>query len=195
MTFSAVTVYENFTLNNPVTTLSIIIWGLYAGFIVAGFSAYYNKVYLGEIIRRLVKKGASSKETAVSFGEAGIKAGLLRRKAVFGDTVVAKYVILANRDDCVIEMPPYNPVVRFLRRLFLGKTDKAPVKYDISQAKFFVLEEKRIQAELRFEEKGNSLPFLLIGALIFFVIGVALTMCIPYILDLVDSVITLYKGL
>lgn len=195
MNVLAVAFYDNFTFNNPVTTLSIIIWGLYVGFIAAGVSAYYNKVYLGEIIRRLVKCGATSAEAAVTLEDAGVKASFFRRKALFGENALRKYVVAANYDDITVECPPYNGFVRFMRMLFLGKKDKAPVKYDIAEAKFYVPEEKRIQAEIRYEAKGNSLPFLLIGAVVFFLVGVGLTLCIPYILDLVDSVITLYKNL
>lgn len=189
---SLVTVYENFTFKNPTTTLPIIIWGIYAGFVIAGILSYYNKNYLGAVVRALVKKGANSPENALTFDEAAIKGSLLRRRAVFGDNALSKYVKIANSEECRYPTKKENGFVRFLRRFF-GREQKN--KYDAKKAKLYVLEEKRIQAELRYTEKGTTVLEITIGIVAAFVVAVAVTVCIPYILELVDSVITLYKNL
>jgi hypothetical protein len=189
---SLVTVYENFTFKNPTTTLPIIIWGIYAGFVIAGILSYYNKNYLGAVVRALVKKGANSPENALTFEEAGISGGFLRRRAVFGDNALSKYVEIANSEECQYPAKKENAFVRGLRKFF-GREQKN--KYDAKKAKLYVLEEKRIQAELRYTEKGTTVLEITIGIVAAFVVAVAVTVCIPYILELVDSVITLYKNL
>ena len=189
---SLVTVYENFTFKNPTTTLPIIIWGIYAGFVIAGILSYYNKNYLGAVVRALVKKGANSPENALTFEEAGISGGFLRRRAVFGDNALSKYVKIANSEECQYPAKKENAFVRGLRKFF-GREQKN--KYDAKKAKLYVLEEKRIQAELRYTEKGTTVLEITIGIVAAFVVAVAVTVCIPYILELVDSVITLYKNL
>lgn len=192
MTVTLAAFYENFTFDNPVTTLPIIIWGIFAGFVIAGILSYYNKNYLGAVVRSLVKKGANAPESALTFADAGIKAGFLRRRAVFYDGALTKYVKVANPEECETEQAQESAFIRGARRVFSIERKK---KYDAAKAKFYILEEKRIQAELRYTEKGTSLRAVIIGIVAAFIVAVVAIRCIPYILELVDSVITLYKKL
>ncbi len=192
MTVTLAAFYENFTFDNPVTTLPIIIWGIFAGFVIAGILSYYNKTYLGAVVRSLVKKGANCPENALTFTEAGIRAGYLRCRAVFGDRALTKYVKIANPEECEIKQPEKSAFVRGLCRFF---NIEAKAKYDEKKAKLYILEEKRIQAELRYTEKGTSPKAVVIGIVAAFIVAVVAINCIPYILELVDSVITLYKKL
>lgn len=185
-------VYDNFTFKNPTTTLPIIIWGIYAGFVIAGIMSYYNKNYLGAVVRALVKKGANAPDKALTFSEAGIKAGVLRCRAVFGDDPLSKYIKIANPKEAELPLKEENAFMRGLRKFF-GRERKK--KYSADKTKLYVLEEKRIQAELRYSAKGTSLPIIIIGAVLAFILAVVVINCIPYLLDLIDSVITLYKNL
>ena len=172
--------------------MPIIIWGIYAGFVIAGILSYYNKNYLGAVVRALVKKGATSPENALTFDEAGVKGSALRCNAVFGENALAKYVKIANPEECAVAEKQESAFVRGLRKFFCVEKKK---KYDSKKAKLYVLEEKRIQAELRYTAKGTSAFEIIIGIIAAFVVAVVAIISIPYILDLVDSVITLYKKL
>ncbi len=192
MTVTLAAFYENFTFDNPVTTLPIIIWGLFAGFVIAGILSYYNKTYLGAVVRSLVKKGANCPENALTLHEAGVRADALRCRAVCGDSALIKYVKIANPEECEIKGRKDSAFVRGLCRFFSIERKK---KYDAKKAKLYVLEEKRIQAEIRYTDKGTSLAQVAIGIVAAFVVAVVAIRCIPYILELVDSVITMYKNL
>lgn len=184
--------YENFTFDNPVTTLPIIIWGLFAGFAIAGILSYYNKIYLGAVIRSLVKKGADCPEKALALHETGIRAHKLRFRAACYDGALTKYIIIANPEECEIKAEKESAFLRGLCRFFSIERKK---EYDAHKAKFYIPEQKRIQAELRYAEKGTSLATVAIGIVAAFVVAVIAIKCIPYILELVDSVITMYKNL
>ena len=192
MTVTLAAFYENFTFDNPVTTLPIIIWGLFAGFAIAGILSYYNKTYLGAVVRSLVKKGANCPENALLLSHTGVRADAIRFRAVCRDGALTKYVKIANPEECEIEQKKQPAFVRGICRFFSIERKK---KYDAGKAKFYIPEEKRIQAELRYAAKGNSLGAIAIGIVAAFVVAVVAIKCIPYILDLVDSVITLYKNL
>ena len=63
---------EKVTLgDNPITTLNIIIWSLYIGFIIGIIITVYNRFVLGSLIRRLIEKGAYSEGGAITVAEAG----------------------------------------------------------------------------------------------------------------------------
>ena len=56
--------------NNSVTTLNIIVWSLFIGFIIAVGISVYNKLVLGSVISKLKGKEAFSEESGVqSYGE------------------------------------------------------------------------------------------------------------------------------
>ncbi len=192
MTVTLAAFYENFTFDNPVTTLPIIIWGLFAGFVIAGILSYYNKTYLGAVVRSLVKKGANCPENALLLSQTGVRADAIRFRAVCRDGALTKYVKIANPEECEIEQKKQSAFIRGLCRFLSIERKK---KYDARKAKFYIPEEKRIQAELRYAAKGNSLGEIAIGIVAAFVVAIVAIKCIPYILDLVDSVITLYKNL
>lgn len=62
--------YENFELFNPFITLRLIVWSLFAGFVVASLLAIYNKRVVGSIVRRMLSS-AASEENAKTIGELG----------------------------------------------------------------------------------------------------------------------------
>ncbi|MBQ7836835.1 MAG: hypothetical protein IJ389_06225 [Clostridia bacterium] len=184
--------YENFSFDNPLMTMTAVVWGLYFGFVIAGFLSYYNKNYLGAVIRALVKMGANSQDKAVTFGELGLKPGWLRVRAITGDNPLSKYVKIANGEQAELPDKKEAAVISGIRKMF-GRARKK--KYDAYKLKVYIPEEKRIQAEIRYSAKGTSLPVILVGALLAFIVAVIVVNCIPYLYDLIDSVITMYKNL
>lgn len=65
---------EKVTLgDNPITTLNIIIWSLYIGFIIGIIITVYNRFVLGSLIRRLIEKGAYSEGGAITVAEARMR--------------------------------------------------------------------------------------------------------------------------
>lgn len=53
---------ETITLgDNPITTLNIIIWSLYIGFMIGIAVTLYNRLILGGLIRKLIDRGAMTR--------------------------------------------------------------------------------------------------------------------------------------
>ena len=175
-------------------TLAFIIWGVYIGFMIAGAMSIYNKCYLGEVVRALVKKGACSPESAVAVKDIGIKMGYFRRRNVLSGGVLSKYVIIANPEESLIVKKPLNTFLAAMKKFFLGDSERS-VEYSADTAKVYLLEKKRIQAELRFNKKGTNIWMFIVGAVVFFALAVALTFAIPYVLELLDEAVTTYKNL
>ena len=65
--------YQNLDFNGPTLTLNNIIWGIFTGLVIGALVSYYNKVYLGKIVRALYKAEAFSKETQIQTNEANSK--------------------------------------------------------------------------------------------------------------------------
>ena len=188
------TAYQNIEFRNPFMTLAIVIWGLYIGFVIAGGMSVYHKCYMGEVVRALVKKGAKDENSAVLLSDMGIRMGYLRRNNVLSGGVLSKYVIVANPDESRIETKPMSKFAAAVSKFF-GGTGERKVKYSPKTAKIYLLEEKRVQAEVRYNKKGTNLWLFIVSAVIFLALAIGLTFAIPYLLGLLDEVITLYKKL
>lgn len=186
--------YQNIRFENPVMTLAIVIWSLYIGFVIAGGLSVYHKCYLGDVIRALVKKGAKDKESAVKIDEIGIKMGYLRRRNVLSGGLLSKYVIVANPEESLVKKAPLSPFLSAMSKFFGGSGERK-TEYDAEIARVYLLEEKRVQAEVRYSKKGTGYWMFLVSAVVFLALAVGLTFAIPYLLDLLDEAITLYKNL
>lgn len=188
------TAYQNLKFENPVMTLAIVIWSIYIGFVIAGGMSVYHKCYLGEVVRALVKNGAKDKHSAVGIDDMGIKMGYLRRKNVLAGGLLSKYVIVANPEESLVKKEPLSPFFAAMSKFFGGSGERK-TEYDADVAKVYLLEEKRIQAEVRYSKKGTNFWMFLVSAAVFLALAVGLTFAIPYLLDLLDEAITLYKNL
>ena len=70
---------ETITLgDNPITTLNIIIWSLYIGFMIGIAVTLYNRLILGGLIRKLIDRGAMTEGSALTCAEVGCKNPLIR---------------------------------------------------------------------------------------------------------------------
>lgn len=56
---------------NSVTTLNIIVWAIFVGFIIAIGVTLYNRIVLGKIVRAIIEKKAHTKECALGAAELG----------------------------------------------------------------------------------------------------------------------------
>ena len=188
------TAYQNLKFENPVMTLAIVIWSLYIGFVIAGGLSVYHKCYLGEVIRALVKKGARDEDSAVKIADMGIKMGYLRRKNVLSGGFLSKYVVVANPEESLVKKAPLSPFFSAVSKFF-GGTGERKTEYDKDIAQIYLLEEKRVQAEVRYNKKGTNGWLFFVSAIVFLALAIGLTFAIPYLLDLLDEAITLYKNL
>ncbi len=64
-------------------------------------------------------------------------------------------------------------------------------KIDFETAKFYIPEEMKIRAELRYSQKGTDLVALIIGILVFAIAAAAAIWVVPKILTMLDDFITM----
>lgn len=121
---------------NP-NSLPMFIFAFYIGIVIASLCIYYNKFYLGSLVRKLLKLKANSPQSSKSLKEIGCDNFAFRKAAKSGG----------------------------LSKLIKITDDK----------KYYIPEENRIKAELRYEKKGNDLVALIVTIAVFTVIAAVLT--------------------
>lgn len=174
-------------------TLGIIIWGLCAGIIIGAAISYYHRIYLGKIVRALLKEEILGKENAVTLEELGLKNSIFFRNALQEGKSLRRCIEIANPDECVTEKKQ-NGFVRFMKKLFTHSSEPKKV-VRTETARLYIPEDLKYKADARFEKKGHEGIMLIVCVVLTLGVGVGLTKVIPIILNLLDDVISLYKGL
>lgn len=184
--------YRNFNFSQTATTLSVIIFGLTFGIFLAAIISVFQKNMAGKTVRRLISRGALSGKTALTldelegntpFARFSLRHALVVRKYVCFVSAEKRAALAAVKPKTASSDAPSD------RYLFQSKG-----RIDYQNTAFYVPEEKRIGAELRFDAEGTSWKWVVVTIVVFFVlIFVALTF-LPQFIRLLDNLISLIKG-
>lgn len=153
--------YNNFELYNPTISLEMIVWSLCVGLCLGAVMSYINNRVIGGYARYLLKNGICDAEHAQTLTEAGYGKNPFLRSAL--------------RDG--------KPLRRLVRFAGAEEGDKV----DPKATRIYIPEEMRITAELRYEERGNSLPNLILSVLLLIALALVVLVVMPEMLQLVDN--------
>lgn len=185
--------YENIAFAGSPITLTIIVWGVYAGLVCGCIAASYSRDYLGRPVRALLRNDAVSADSAVTLSELGIKASVLMRHALRDSSVLSKYIAVANPEECRSEKKR-SGFVGALVNFFTGGAKNKTVT-DFGKARLYIPEDKKFAADVRYEKKGPSIPVIVLCIVLGAAVAVGLTFAVPKILELLDQLITAFKSL
>lgn len=182
--------YKHINFGGGVITVRTLIWGLWGGFTLGILLSYYHKCYLGRVVRSLIKADALTKDTSLTLDELGIKRNPLLVSALKEGASLRKAVDVANPEECVFEKEKKTPA--WIKRLF---PVEKKYSYDFEKMKFFITEEKKYGAALKYEQKKSVSPFLLAVLLVVLTgVAVGMTVAVPELLQMLDNFIDMYSN-
>lgn len=148
---------------NSVTTLNIIVWSLFIGFIIAVGATLYNKLVLGRVVRTLIEKQAHTPESALPADEIGANNPFIRFALRRGSSL--RRVVHTTLD-----------------------TDTAEAKLDVEGAKFYVPSESRRRAEIVYGSPETSVFSVLLAIVAFLILAMVAFLIIPNITQLLGNI-------
>ena len=167
----------------------VLICGIYAGILLGVLFAMLFRIHSHKIVSALIEREAVDRDSAVTLEEMGLEKNRFVRRLLKTDGSLRGVVYCANET----EFPERK--VSAVRRFWREKILKNPLppKTDFSIARFYIPEEKRVAAELRFTpEKHPVRTFLLAAAGIVFLAFFTIKI-LPELLALADNLITQVK--
>lgn len=168
--------YTNFEFGEGALSLQIIIFGIFAGVLLASFSIIFIKTTLGKMVRALLAAEAYDVEHAQTLAALGLERHFFVRRALRHGYTLRRVV------RCVEEEKNSNSEE--------GKGKKLP---DLSACHFYIPEKDRYAAEMRFNEKGSgygTFLFVLLGC----VIAIPLIFAfLPQLITFLDNVISIFS--
>lgn len=186
--------FENFTIkSSAVNTLRMLIVGISIGIIISAFSTIYNKRCLGDFIRKLMYEECYGAESAKTLYELGYLKNPAIRGVIKSGGTLSRWVRCVEEDE-------FNSELEKKRAEFyeIHKGETRPPKFKATEFKrdcntmhFYLPEEKKYAADIKFDATGTnflSALFVTLGAIAF-----CLFICyiLPDVLKIIDNFITI----
>ena len=184
---------ENFNVqSNALFSFRTIIIGITIGIIIASISSVYNKRHLGEFIRTLIERDCMSPENSKTLEELGYDKKLGVVMTVKSGGTLSRWARCREEDE-------------FYASLALKKaefeeahaSEKKPPKFiepefkrDYKTMHFYLPEEKKYAAEVKFDPKGSRWGGVVIVAIFAIALCAFLCYILPDAVKLVDNFIT-----
>ena len=170
-------------------SVRLIIFGLCVGMALAGFGAVFNKRVLGDVVRKILAAEALSPESAKTLEELGYENNAFVRLAVKKSTSLRRVVKC-----CEEQLFDAEQNEKYKEYLRLKEQDKKTprfrhVEYKINPYAdaFYIPEQMKYMADIKFEKKGNSWLGAVIFAVIMVIVFVLMMIALPHVLGLLDS--------
>lgn len=187
--------YEHIPLGtNSAAMAETIIFALAVAVILVSFMNYYTRVYLGRVVRKLVKEEAHSPETAKTLMELGFFRSSLVRRELSKGINLRKLVRCVEEDAYALEQAEAKASdeaekTQKTHHVSAKSASVRPYRMDFLTARFYIPQELRHRASLRYERKGSgilSLVLVILGAIVFSALACRL---LPELLQLVSNLI------
>jgi len=174
------------------TTLRNMIFGILIGFFVACCITVFDRRVLGDFVRHVLYHECFSKKTAKTLEELGylknsfirgsLKSGVSLRRVVkcveeeeYLEKCRKEYDALVQACEAEGKKPPKQQLPKF--------------KIDVSIMHFYIPEDMKYVAEVKFEKKGANWVTLVIAAVLFVVLALLVVFLLPDLLQMIDNML------
>ncbi len=151
--------YEYLTVDvGTLLSVRLIILGLFIGMCFATFASVYNKKVLGDVVRKLLSKNALSPESAMTVEELGYNNRLIIKYAFKKSTSLRR--VVKSREEVLYYQELEGKREEYLSKKNNGekipKFKEIPYKMDVSADHFYIPEDMKYMADIKFDKKGAS---------------------------------------
>ena len=185
--------YTNIGLDKmPLFSIRMLVLGLFVGAVIACVAQAYHKQVLGGAVRRLIERGCLSPDTAQNAKELGYEKNYLIRNALVRSSALRSTVKCVEEENFYKEQREAKQA--YDKKRAEEKEGKKLPKFkeqvyvgDAMEDRFYIPEELRIRAEIRFEKKGSGWGSTVISIVILLVVFFAVLLLLPFLLQFVDN--------
>ena len=190
-------VFENLSFgDNTAVTLRNIVLGLFVGIIAASLFIVIDKRVLGAFVRKLLREDCTSAEKAKRLYDLGFVTKYSIRNGVRRSSVLRSVVRCREEDEYYAALAEQKQSYEQKRAedSTLPPFKEIPYRVDPDTDHFYIPEEKKYSAEMRFDKRGTTwIGFAMV--IVVAIIGFAVLMfALPEILKLIDSFVGSFSG-
>lgn len=153
--------------------VSLAIWCIAIGMIIAIFFVYYNRTILGGFVRTLIESGALSAGDAMTVTEAGYENNFFVKRALKKGGMFRK-IVFEIEDEIMVASEGHSFSAR-----------SKPI--DLTTARFYVAKENRIMAEMRYDNKGLDVFGVIVAIILISVFAYLAATFVPTVIEYVKT--------
>ena len=188
--------YENIGFEKtPLFSLRLTVLGIFLGAIIACVIMAYNKQVLGGAVRRMIGREALCADKALTLAELGYNKNVIMRNAFCSSSTMRRFVKCVGEQEFIEEQNGLRE--EYEKRVAAGedlpKFKEIEYVIDPDTDKFYIPEDLRIRAEIRFEKKGSGWVSTLITILLMCVVFFIVLLILPMIFGAADEFIGSFK--
>ena len=182
------TEYENLGISSgSMITVPMIVLAIAAAIIFSSIAAIFNKTVFGNFVRTVIKSEALSKESAKTLEELGYDEKLIIRRSVRRGTNLRSVVRCVEEEE-------YNERTRAAREEYDKNPDPhkpkfvdVPYQIDPDNDHFYIPEENKYKADMKFDKRGTSWGMFWVVTVITVVFSIVLLAYLPKILEIANE--------
>ena len=166
-----------------------IILGFCAGIIVAAFLSLFTKRTLGDFVRRVIEREALSPDTAKTLDELDYLDRLIIRRAV-AKSVSLRRVLKCREEEEFYAAQNEKREEHEKKRAedrSVKRFKETEYKIDADNDHFFVPEELKYMAEIKFDKKGATLRAAIATSILAVIAFFAIMLALPELLEFLDK--------
>ena len=182
--------YDNFDLVSiNSSSFLFLIGALYVGLLLGVLFALVVRVHSHRIVKALSEHGATDRESAATLDELGLGKGRIVRSLLKTDSSLRRTVLCANESEFGERK------VSGLRRFWREKILRNPLSgaTDFEVARFYLPEEKRVTAEIRYSEEEHPVRSFILAAVGLLALAFFTVYVLPELLTMFDNLVTQVK--
>lgn len=188
---------ENLSIgSSALNTIRLLIVGITVGIIIASISTVYSKRYIGDFVRKLLYEECFDANSAKTLYDLGYLKSPGVRGVIKSGGSLSRWVRCVEEDEFMTEIGKK-------REEFAEshKNDTKPPKFkepefkrDCNTMHFYIPEDKKYAAEVKFDSKGANFISLLLVIIVSVAICAFVFYMLPDVIKMVDNFITIING-
>ena len=153
---------------DSMTSLPMIIIGIFIGLAIASFGAVFNKRVLGDFVRKLLREEALSAESAKTLAELNYQRNPVIRSSLRKGVTLRRVVRCREEEEYLAAIETKQTEYEEQRKNdpSLPKFKAEAFRVDPDEHHFYIPEELKYMADVKFEKKGSTW----LGAIVFIVV-------------------------
>ena len=187
------TVLEHLNMDgSSFAMVRMIVIGLIIGLCLAAYAAVFNKRVWGGFVHQLLREECLSPETGKTLPELRCAQKLWLRYGVRCGTNLRRVVRCREEEDYLRRMEEERATYEEKRKLdpsLPKKFKETPFRVDPDTHHFYIPEELKYMADVKFAQKGNTWLGAVIFTVVMVIVGFALLMALPYLLSLINDLV------
>ena len=191
--------YTNFEFSEGILSLQIIIFGIFAGVLLASFSMIFIKTTLGKLVRAILEKKAFTAEQGVTLAECGLEKHFFVRRALTHGYTLRRVVRCVEEEEFLAKARAEREEYEQARAAAKASGTRLPAykepifKPDLSACHFYIPEKDRYTAEMRFRSSGSGYPTFFFVLLVSILCVILIFALLPHLLRFLDNVVSLFS--